>query len=86
LFINTSGSLPLALELQDTFMKPLTKKYVSWQLFKKIKDELYVISYNENIYLIDRRAEIYKIFKITDIPYHEFTFSKRCSLANDLNT
>jgi hypothetical protein len=60
-------------DIKDISVKDYIRTYLTTDgIDKKIKDELYVISYNENIYLIDRRAEIYKIFKITDIPYHEF--------------
>ena len=60
-------------DIKDISVKDYIRTYLTTDgIDKKIKDELYVISYNGNIYLIDRRAEIYKIFKITDIPYHEF--------------
>lgn len=61
-------------DIKDNYVKDHIRKYLTTDgIENKIEDELYVISYNENIYLIDKRGdEIYKIFRITDIPYHEF--------------
>ena len=61
-------------DIEDNSVKDYIRKYLTTDgIENKIEDELYVISYKENIYLIDKRGdEIYKIFRITDIPYHEF--------------
>lgn len=61
-------------DIKDDYVKDYIRIYLTKEgIDNKIKEELYVISHNEDIYLIDRRDdEIYKIFKITDIPYHEF--------------
>lgn len=61
-------------DIKDDDVKDHIRKYLVIDDYDyKIEEELYVISHEDSVYLIDRRDDEYKICKIIDIPYHEFT-------------
>lgn len=60
-------------DIKDDDVKDHIRKYLTVDDYDyKIEEELYVISHENSVYLIDRRDDEYKICKIIDIPYHEF--------------